>query len=71
MQIAFFVPSKIRKKCPYNHRKAMILKYQKNHFLNLIYIKFAGDRQIKIVPLNRAGEITPICIFYKLNFDQF
>ena len=31
------------------------MTYQNKSFLNLIYIKLAGDRRIKIVPLNRAG----------------
>ena len=34
-----------------------ILNYVNNHFLNLIYIKSAGDREIEIVLLNQAGKI--------------
>ena len=48
-----------------------ILHYIKNHFLNLIYIKSAKDRKLKIILLNRAGKIWSICFFYKLNFDHF
>ena len=48
-----------------------ILHYIKNRFLNLIYIKSAKDRKLKIILLNRAGKIWSICFFYKLNFDHF
>ena len=48
-----------------------ILHYIKNRFLNLIYIKSAKDRKLKIISLNRAGKIWSICVFYKLNFDHF
>ena len=34
-----------------------ILHYVKNHFLSLIYIKSAGDREIVIILLNQAGKI--------------
>ena len=34
--------------------------------LNLIYIKSVGDRGIKIGSLNRAGKITPNCLFTSL-----
>ena len=40
----------------------------KNYFLNLIYIKLAGDRQIKIFPLYQAGVITPICFVFPGKF---
>ena len=48
-----------------------ILHYVKNRFLNLIYIKSARVREIKIVLLNRADKIWSISFFYKLNFDHF
>ena len=34
-----------------------ILHYIKNRFLNLIYIKSAKDRKLKIILLNRAGTV--------------
>ena len=40
-----------------------ILHYIKNRFLNLIYIKSAKDRKLKIILLNRAGKIWSICFF--------
>ena len=48
-----------------------ILNQLKNHFLNLIYIKLARVREIKIVLSNRAGKIWSNCFFHKLNFDHF
>ena len=35
------------------------------HFLNLIYLKLAEDRQTKIVTLNQAGKITPVVLQFK------
>ena len=43
----------------------------RNNFLNLIYIKLTKDRQIKIVPLNRAGESTQISFFRDLEICHF
>ena len=37
-----------------------ILHYVKNRFLSLIYIKSARDREMKIIPLNRACKIWSI-----------
>ena len=48
-----------------------ILHYVKNRFLSLVYIKSAGDREMKTVSLNRTGKIWSIGFFYKLNFDHF
>ena len=45
-----------------------ILHYIKNHFLNLIYIKSAKDRKLKIILLNRAGKIWSICFFLQVKF---
>ena len=36
-----------------------ILHRVKNHFLNLIYIKSARDREMKTIILNWAGKIWP------------
>ena len=38
-----------------------ILNYEKNRFLNLIYIKSAGVREMKVVLSNRAGRLWSIC----------
>ena len=48
-----------------------IFIYIENRFLNLIYIKFARDGEMKIVLLNWAGKIWSISFFYKLHFDHF
>ena len=48
-----------------------ILHYVKNHFLNLIYIKSAKDRKLKIILLNRAGKIWSICLFLQVKFRSF
>ena len=48
-----------------------ILNYEKNHFLNLIYLKSARVTEMKIVLSNWEGKIWSICFFYKLSFDHF
>ena len=47
-----------------------ILHYIKNHFLNLIYIKSAKDRKLKIILLNQAGKIWSI-FFLQVKFRSF
>ena len=42
-----------------------IFHYTKNRFLNLIYIKTARDREMRIIPLNQACKIWSILFFYK------
>ena len=48
-----------------------ILNYVKSHFVNLIYIKSAEDRKLKIFSLNLAGKIWSICFFLQLKFQSF
>ena len=45
-----------------------ILNYVKNHFLNLIYLKPAIVKEIKIVLSNRAGQIWSIGFFFHVEF---
>ena len=48
-----------------------ILNYEKNHFLNQIYIKSDRDREMKIVLSNRADKILSICFLLQLKFRSF
>ena len=43
----------------------------KKSFLNLIYIKSARVREMKIVLLNRVGRIWSICFFLQVKFQSF
>ena len=50
--LSFSTPSKKRDFPSYGVFCSKILKYSKTNSLNLIYIKSAGDREMKIVALN-------------------
>ena len=48
-----------------------IFIYIENRFLNLIYIKLVGDREMKLVLLNWAGKLWSICFFLQVQFRSF